>query len=80
VSKVGTQDFGRKMGRGFDEYKERGIQLIAGIILYDAYILLWRLSQDAIAKTCGIASTERKRSVANNLEIVIADFGNSLRR
>jgi 3-hydroxy-3-methylglutaryl CoA synthase len=44
---------------------------MAGIISYGAYIPLWRLSRDVIAKTWESASTGGERSVANNDEDTI---------
>jgi hydroxymethylglutaryl-CoA synthase len=44
---------------------------MAGIISYGAYIPLWRLSRDTIAKAWESASTGGERSVANNDEDTI---------
>ena len=44
---------------------------MAGIVSYGAYIPLWRLARDAIARAWGSASTGGERSVANNDEDTI---------
>jgi hydroxymethylglutaryl-CoA synthase len=44
---------------------------MAGIILYGAYIPLWRLPRDAIAKAWGSGCIRGERSVASNDEDTI---------